>query len=214
MHSLPSGVRLRGTGDGTSIVTVWAVFELPHKTHFHHYQQHILNSHGAVPLLLALSLVVKPCTPTLVFYRVLAHKMCTTQLVREASVKRMLWMHCQRQINQLLLCEVVDTSLNSQALWWSKPKCFIPPRWMQLLFRRRFILRTNRSSARTKVWSFFWFLLSCMVLNTKHMFWCHILHCLSGMLRTHRSALTDWMAAFLLFQVFWTETLKKSNSYV
>lgn len=55
----------------------------------------------------------------------------------------------QRQINQLLLCEVVDTFLNSQALWWSKPKCFLPPGWTQLRFRRRFVLRRNSSSART-----------------------------------------------------------------
>ena len=62
--------------------------------------------------------------------------------------KRMLWMCWQCQINQLLLCEVVDMLLNSQALRWSKPKCFLPPRWTQLHFRRCFILRTNCSSAR------------------------------------------------------------------
>lgn len=63
--------------------------------------------------------------------------------------KRMLWMCWQCQINQLLFCEMVDMLLNSQATQWSKPKCFLPPRWTQQQFRRCFILRTNRSSART-----------------------------------------------------------------
>lgn len=58
----------------------------------------------------------------------------------------MCW-HCQ--INQMLLSEVVDTVLDSKVLWWSKPKCFLPPRWTQVQFRRCFFLRTNHSSSRT-----------------------------------------------------------------
>lgn len=109
-----------------------------------------LNCRGTIPPPLALSLAVQLSTPTFTFYRtagtpdVYLHKWFL-----QLWWKGTLWMCWQCQINQLLFCEVVDTFLNSQALHWTKPKCFFPPRWTQLQFGRCFILRTNHSLART-----------------------------------------------------------------
>lgn len=183
-----------------------------------------LNCRGTIPPPPALSLAVQPSTPTVTLYRTAGTPdVHLHNRFLQLRWKRMLWMCWQCQINQLLLCEVSDTLVNSQDLQWSKPKYFLPPRWTQPQFRRCFIVRTNHSSARTMPGLASSALQSltlsqgAVYFQTHHMFWCHIFRSLSSVLCTHHSALTDCATAFLLFQVFELKQLKKtkkSNNYV
>jgi len=121
---------LRATGDGTSTVTVWVVLELPGKAYFHHYQwpQSCLpwhHSSAAGPVL--------SCAILCSYLHVLQncwHTRCIlTQPFPAASVEK-------DALDVLAMSNKsggslwrVDMLLNSQALQWSKPKCFLPPRW-------------------------------------------------------------------------------------
>lgn len=148
IQSLPQDViqgNRRWHFPSNSVRSVGAVGE----AHCHHYQQPQFSCRSTIPLLLSLTFVVKPSAPTLMFYRAAGRTdSLLTQLIPAASVEKDALHVLALSINQMLLCEVVICYLILR-LWWSKSKCFLPPRWTQLQFRRCFFLRTNHSSART-----------------------------------------------------------------
>lgn len=90
------------------------MLELLGEAHCHHYQQPQFSYRGTIPLLLSLTLVVKPSAPALMFYRAAG----TTDALHyswflQLQWKRTPWMCWHCQINQMLLCEMVDQLLDS-----------------------------------------------------------------------------------------------------